>query len=511
MVSASENNKRIAKNTVILYCRMFLMLAIGLFTSRVILQTLGVEDYGVYNAVGGFVAMFGLLSGTLVMAINRFLTFELGKGDQQKLMRVFSTSLNVMFILSGVILLAGATLGVWFLNTQMNIPDGRMGAANIVLICSVLTFIINLISVPYNASIISHEKMSAFAYISLLEISAKLGIVYALYLTSADKLVMYAIMLLTLQLLVRFIYGVYCKRHFVECSYHFILDKPLLKEMLTFAGWTFIGGSAGLINNTGVNVLMNVFFGVTVNAARGIAVQVNGHVQQFVTNFLMAVNPQITKSYAQGDYAYMHSLVCRGAKFSYFLMFIFLVPISLEANQLLKIWLGQVPDYAVIFVQLALVMTTMNSVTITLITAIHATGNLKRFQIITGIVETMNFPLTYIVFLLGAPPQSAYYVYFVVYFILMILRLYLVKDLIHMKASYFIKKVYVKIVLVSALAIVVPIVLRLLIAEETFLRFLVVCTASFISSFSIIYLVGLDVGERQLVIKLIKKRVLHSA
>lgn len=508
--AAQENNKRIARNTVILYCRMFLMLAIGLYTSRVILQTLGVEDYGIYNAVGGFVAMFGLISGTLTNSINRFLAFELGRGDREKLVRVFSTSLNVMMILSAIIVVLGATVGVWFVSEKMVIPVGRESAAMWVLACSVLAFVMNLVSVPYNAAIVAHEKMSAFAYITLVEAVLKLAIVYALYVIPFDKLKVYVVLFTLLALLIRLLYGAYCKRHFAECTYHLIHDRALLRQMTSFAGWNFLAGGAGMINNTGVNVMMNLFFGVTVNAARGIATQVNVYVNQFVTNFMMALNPQITKSYATGDFAYMHSLVCRGAKFSYFLVLLFLIPICLEAHQLLSLWLGIVPEYAVPFVQLTLISSAINVLSNTIITSIHATGNIRRFMIIVGSVEIINFPLVYIAFRLGASPLVAYYIYLVIYAILMFLRFYLTKDLIHMPASMFIRKVYLKALVVTIVASVVPVAVRLAMPTETILRFVVVCCVSLASTASTIYLVGLDASERSLIVKLINKKILHK-
>ena len=503
----AANNKRIAKNTLILYFRMFLMMLIGLFTSRVILQSLGVADYGVYTAVGGFVAMFSLLSGTLTNSINRFLTFELGRGDIAKLTRVFSTSLNVMFLLSAIVIVLGATLGVWFLNAKMNIPEGRMGAANIVLACSLLTFIFSLISVPYNAAIIAHERMSAFAYISLVEAAAKLAIAYVLYIIPIDKLKVYAILLLSLSFLVRLLYGVYCKHHFEECTYRFVNDRKLLKEMTSFAGWNFIAGGAGVINNHGVSILMNMFFGVTVNAARGIAVQVNTCVYNFVTNFMMAINPQITKSYAQGDFDYMHGLICRGAKFSFFLMLFFMIPICLEAHQLLHLWLGIVPEYAVDFVRLTLAMTTLNTLSGSLITGLHATGNIKRYMIIVGAVEILNFPITYVAFRLGASPQSAYYIYLSVYFVLMLLRLYLIKDLIHMKAVMFVKGVYLRVSLVTILSVIVPLMVRFAMPDETIFRFVLVCVASVVSASIVIFSVGLDSTERTEIVRFVRAKV----
>lgn len=318
-----ENNKRIAKNTLFLYLRMFLMMAISLFTSRIILSTLGVSDYGIYNVVGGVVAMFGLLSGSITNSITRFLTFELGKKDYFQLQKVFSTSLNVMMVLSFVIVVIGEVVGIWFLNYKMNIPEGRMDAANWAFQCSLMTFVMNLISIPYNSTIVAHEKMSAFAYISIFEVIMKLLIVYSLYVSPFDKLKSYVVLLLVLSFVIRLIYGFYCKRHFEEATYHFINDKVLLKKMTSFAGWNFFGQGAYMMNNQGVNIVINLFFGVTVNAARGIATQVNNAVNQFVANFMMALNPQITKSYASGELDEMHKLVYRGSKFSYFLMLFF--------------------------------------------------------------------------------------------------------------------------------------------------------------------------------------------
>ena len=510
MPSTSDNNKRIAKNTLMLYFRMILLMLISLYTSRVNLNALGVEDYGIYNVVGGVVAMFSLISGRLSSAISRFITFELGRGDHQRLKDIFSASVTIQLVLSLLIIVLLETIGLWFLNTHLVIPAERLKAANWVFQFSVLTFVINLISVPYNACIIAHEKMSAFAYISILEAAGKLAVALLIVHSPIDRLIFFAAMLCGIAVLLRLVYGWYCTHHFSECHYHPRWDGQLLRQMFSFAGWNFIAGSAGLINNTGVNVMMNLFFGVTVNAARGVATQVNAHVYQFVTNFTMALNPQITKSYAQGDFTYMHSLVCRGAKFSYFLILIFLIPICLEAHQILHLWLGIVPDYAVPFVQLTLMCTAINVLSSTIITSIHATGNIRRFMIIVGAVEITNFPLVYIAFRLGASPLVAYYIYIVIYFILMFLRFYLTKDLIHMKASLFIKGVYLKALIVTLLAAILPVALRLAMTEETLLRFLLVCLVSFASSFAIIYYVGLEAEERGMIMRMIRKKILHK-
>lgn len=499
------NNKRIAKNTIALYIRMFCSMVISLFTSRIILDSLGVDNFGIYNVVGGFVAMFSLMSSALTNSISRFLTFELGKGDTEKLKRVFSTSLNVMFALSIVVLLVGETVGLWFLNYKVNIPIERMGAANLVYQLSIATFIMGLVSVPYNASIISHEKMTAFAYIGIFEIAMKLVIVYTLYVSPFDKLKTYAILLFLLSLSIRLIYGIYCNRHFQETHYKFVFDKPLLRQMTGFAGWNFLAQGAYQLNGSGVNLLINIFFGVTLNAARGIAYQVNNAVCQFTSNFMVALTPQITKSYAAGELAEMHKLIFRGAKFSYFLTLFFLIPICVETEYILNLWLIEVPDYTVSFVRWTLYITAINMFSGTLIPALHATGNIKRYMIIVGLVEITNFPLTYIAFKLGADPLYSYYIYFGVYLVLMFLRLYLIKDLIKMSGKQFVSEVYVKSAVVTALAAILPLLL-MFIMPDGFLRLVTICVVSAISTIVSVYAFGFTVDEKIMVVNFARNK-----
>lgn len=318
MLEDSQKNKRIAKNTLLLYVRMLFSMLISLYTSRVILQTLGVKDYGIYNVVGGVVTMFSILSGSLSAAISRFITYELGKGDTKKLSTIFSSVVNIQIGLSLIIVLLAETIGLWFLNVKMNIPADRMYASNWVYQLSILTFVLGLISVPYSAVIVAYERMSTFAYIGIFETTAKLVVVYMLLLFTCDKLILFATLMAMIALIIRFIYGVYCKRHFEECNYKFVYDNTLFKKMFSFAGWNFLGAGSALLMSQGVNILMNMFFGVTLNVARGIANQVDNAVQQFVNNFTTAINPQITKSYATDNLSYMHQLVSVGSKYSFF-------------------------------------------------------------------------------------------------------------------------------------------------------------------------------------------------
>ena len=480
-----------------------------MFTSRVILKTLGVSDYGIYSAVGGIVSMFTLVSGALTNSVTRFLTFELGKGDPERISRVFSISINVMLILCLIILIVGDPIGIWFLNNKMDIPVGRMIAANWVLQCAILTFLINLISIPFNATIIAHERMSVFAYISIIDAILKLLIVYALYISPIDRLIVYAVLLLLVACTVRIIYSVYCHRHFPECKYRRVHDKELFKNMTSFAGWNFFGYGAKVVNDQGINLLMNVFFGVTVNAARGVAVQVKSAVTHFVTNFTMALNPQITKSYAAGNLLYMHSLIFRGAKFSYFLMLFFVIPLCLETELVLKLWLSVVPPHAVAFVRLTLIAATINVINDTIIKGLHATGKIKKYMIIVGIVELLNFPFTYIAFRFGASPEVAYYIFISVYGFLAFLRVFLVKDLISLRFLDYFKEVFFKCLLVTIPSLIFPIYLSLQM-EDSILRLAIVVIASLITTALSAYCLGLTCSERETIKKYIRKIVIIS-
>lgn len=500
----SDNNKRIAKNTLLLYVRMLFTMAVSLFTSRVILNTLGVEDYGINNVVGGIVTMFSVLSGSLSSSISRFITFELGKGNIERLKTIFSTGVNIQLGMSVLIIIIAEAVGIWFLNTKMNIPTDRMVAANWVFQCAILTFVLNLLSVPYNAAIIAHEKMSAFAYISVVEVSLKLIIVYMLMISPFDRLETYAVLLLLVGAVIRFIYGYYCKRHFEECTYHFVFDKPVLKEMTGFAGWNFLGNGAYMLNTQGVNILMNLYFGVAVNAARGIATQVDAALKQFVNNFTTAVNPQITKSYAQGDLDYMHKLVCRSAKFSAFLMMFFAVPIILETNTILTIWLKTVPDYAVIFLQWIIISSFMDTVLAnSLVTSMFATGKIKRYQIIVTTIGCLVFPLSWIAFKLGFEPQVGYILYFIIYTILLFVRLYLLKDMVKLPVMMYIREVLYKLAPIIVVGFSIPGIL-ILTMDAGWLRLILVCLLSVLVTAASEYFIGLSNKEKNFVAEKIK-------
>lgn len=506
MSSVSENNKRIAKNTLVLYFRMFLFMAIGLYTSRVILNTLGVEDYGIYNVVGGIVTMFSFINGSLSTSTSRSITYELGRGDLKRMRAVFGTGLTIHALLSLFIVLLAETIGLWFMYKEMQIPVERMEAAMWVFQLSVLSTVLSIMIVPYNAAIIAHERMSAFAWISLLDVSLKLIIVFLLVVIPFDKLVIYAILFFLITIVDQMIYIVYCHRHFQETNVGFDFDKGLAKEMFSLAGWTLFGNGAYMLNTQGVNMLINVFFGVVENAARGIANQVNGIVNQFVGNFMMALNPQITKYYASGDYQSAYTLACRGAKFSFLLMYFIALPIMLESDQLLTMWLGIPPQNASVYVVWTILASLTTVIGQPLITLQLAQGEMKKYQIYITFFGLYPFPLTWLGYYLGAPVIWAFQIFFIVYYCLIYIRLWLVHSKTGIPYGMYLREVIGRTHLVVALSIAFPLLVVIGI-EPSFFRFLATGTVSVISVGASSLAVGLTKNERIALFNQIKKIV----
>lgn len=454
-MTASENNKRIAKNTLVLYIRMFLVMGVNLYTSRIILNALGVHDYGIYNVVGGVVSLFTIISGSLSSAISRFITFELGKNNEEKLRRIFATSLCIQIFISLVVLALCCTAGFWFLNQKMNIAPDRMVAANWVLVFSILTFVVNLLSVPYNAAIVAHEKMTAYAYISIIEVGLKLAVAFLILAIPADRLTIYAGLVFAVAVIVRFIYTIYCNRNFKECKTGPRYDRAIFKEMSSFAGWNFIGTSSSVIRDQGNNIVLNLFFGTVVNATYGIGMQVSNAINSFSQNFMTAINPQITKSYATGDFCYLSVLVMRASRFSYFLLWIIASFVLLNTEQLLMLWLGEVPAYTATFTRLFIIFVLSESISQSLITAILATGNIRNYQIVVGGLKLFNLPLSYLFLKLGYSPYVTVIIAIIISQGMLFLRFFFLKEKISLSASMFVRSVYVKVLAVSVMSITV--------------------------------------------------------
>lgn len=509
MSNSIENNKRIAKNTLLLYFRMFFMMIVSLYTSRIVLSTLGIEDFGIYNVVGGVVSMFAFLNGAMATSTQRYLTFELGKeGNIDQMRKVFNASIIIHALISISILLLAETIGMWFIYSYMTIPDSRMDAALWVYQFSILSMVVLVMSVPYNACIIAHEKMKVFAYISVLEVILKLLIVYILVLGDIDKLKLYAVLIFCVQLLIRFIYSNYCRRHFEETHFQLALNKKLLKEMTGFAGWNLVGSISFLGVVQGLNILLNIFFGPAVNAARGIAVQVQGTISNFSTNFQTALNPQIIKSYANKDLGYMHQLIFKSAKYSFLLLFFVSLPLMIEMQQILGWWLKVVPEHTVSFTRLVLISTMIDCMANSLIISAQATGKIRIYQICVGGILLLIVPLSYICLLFISAPEIVFIVNIIVSLCAQIVRLYLLKNLISLNLYDYFKEVILKIMGVMLLSVILPLFVYFFL-DLSLLRFMLVGISCVISTGLSIYFYGLENGERKYVIGIIRERVGH--
>lgn len=505
--SVSNNNKQIAKNAAVLYFRMVITMLLGLYTSRVILQALGVEDYGIYNVVGGFVSMFSLISGSVSGSISRFLTFELGKGDNEKLKKIFSTSIYVLIGLSIIVVIATETFGIWYLYNKMVIPSERMDAAFWVFQISVFTFVISLINSPYQASVISHERMQIYAYISIFDAVCKLLICYLVIATPFDRLIYYAILYCLIIIINQCVYVWYCKCNFEECHFKFIFDKNLFKKMFSFAGWNFIGSSAAVLRGQGANLLLNAFGGPVVNAANGIANTITGIVSGFVGNFTQAFTPQITKRYAAGEYESLMSLLIYGSRFSYYLLFLLSLPVMLNAHFILNIWLGIVPDYTVDFCRWIFIFLLAESVSRPIITAKNATGEIRNYQIVVGGILLLMLPISYICLRLGASVISVVIANAGTAILAVFARMYMLRgDFPCWSSRVFINKVLLNVLLVSIVSAVLPTILYLNL-QEGWTRLLSTSTLAVICSIGSILYVGCTKSERGLILSKCKEGI----
>ena len=457
MNDTAHKTRLIARNTLMLYVRMLFMMFMGLYTSRIVLQALGENDYGVYNVIGGVVAMFSIISGALNSAVSRFITFEMGKGEGARLNAVYSTAVTIQMILAAVVVLVAEPVGLWFIENEMTIDPSRIPAAKWVLHFSLLAFVINLMSVPQMASITAHEKMSAYAVIGIMDGLLRFGVALLIMNSSCDRLVFYAALMMLTVLLVRLAYGIYCRMHFDECRYRPVLDSSLLKEMFSFAGWNFIGVTAGVLRDHGGNILVNIFSGsVVVNAARGVALQLSNAVQSFVTNFMTAVNPQITKSYAAGEHEYMFSLMRKSSRMAYYLLMIIVLPVMFNTDMLLNLWLGEVPAMSSGFARLFLVLALSESLSGPLLTGMLATGRIRDYQILVGGLLMLNFPVSYIFLKCGAPVEVTVIVAIVISQLCLFVRLYMLRRQMRFPVGKYLQRVYLNIIKVTVVAVAIP-------------------------------------------------------
>lgn len=448
-----QDKKRLAKNTLVLYIRTLITMLLGLLSSRLILNTLGVDNYGIYNLIGGIVAMFSVISSTLSSSTQRFINFELGKNNESRIQKIFSTSLNIHLLLSIIVLILGESIGLYFINNGINISEDRMYAANIVFQFSLATFVIQILGTPYNALIIAHERLDIFAYGTILEAVLKLILIIVVAHAGGDSLVYWASSLFFISLIVSSLYYFFCRCKYKESMYILIKDRIIYKQVLSYTGWNFLGITSSVFSTQGINIISNIFFGVKINAARGMATQVEGVINSFVNNFSTSLNPQIVKAYASSDIHYFNSLLKYGTKYSYFLLLIIAIPILLETQELLTLWLRIVPPYALVFVRLTVIFLLFQILSNTLITAINATGKIKIYQVWISIFLMFNFVCSLFLFKLGASPTSSYMVIVINSIVCIILRVVILNKIVKINVKDFLLNVVARCLLIMLITI----------------------------------------------------------
>lgn len=505
--TVSSSNKRIAKNTMFLYVRMIVVMGVSIYTSRVILQTLGIEDYGIYNVVGGVVAMLGVLNGALSSSTSRFLTYELGCKDANKLNNTFSVSLNLHIIVALLVLLLAETVGLWFFYEKLIIPEGRINAAFWVYQFSIITTMFTFTQVPYNASLIAHENMSIYAYVGLYDALSKLGIVYLITISPIDKLVFYALLLMINTVLVQLFYRFYTFMYYTECRFRIVKDKTLYKRQISYSGWEMFGGMANASQGQGVNILLNMFFGPAVNAARAIAYQMQTAVNQFINNFLMAARPQVIKNFAEGNYEGMYNLTFKATKFSFFLMLALVLPICYELRFILDLWLGDIyPPDTYTFSLIVLIFSLTEIFHLALIMPFHAIGKMKLGNSLNGTIMILALPVSYFILKQGYPAYSVFIVLILVNIIVTFNGWFIVHSYVPFSIKKFYNEVVSRSVMVGVFSAITPSLIAYLM-DDSWGRFFLLCFSTEFMLLLIIFVLGLEKDERIKIVSAVKSKV----
>ena len=506
-------NEKIAKNTLMLYIRMFFVMAVSLYTVRIVLNILGETDYGIYNVVGGIIVMLSFFNKTFASAAQRFFAYELGKKDDLKLNSTFCVLLLLFIIMSIIVVFISETIGLWFLNNKMTIPEDRINVARWLFQFSVASFVITLMAIPYQALIIAHEEMNVYAFMGILEALLLLTSAFILYVTKewVDSLLLYGLLALFSVLITQPFYYFYTRRHYKETKFHFCIDKDIFRHLFSYCSWTIFGTTAGLVRSHGINLLINTFFCPAINAARGIAYQVNNAINHFASNFHTAVKPQITKLYARQELKSAFSLVNKSSKLSFFLLLFLATPISVFAEQILSLWLVYVPDYTILFLRLVIIIALIDSLSNSLMTLAQATGNIALYQFVVGMIMIMNLPLSWLFLFWGYPPQYTLFVAIVLSFLALLGRLYILKRIVNFPVYIFFVSVLFRVLLVSLISLASNIIVYIYIYNLhpslfIFISSLILCI---VLSVLIIWIFGLDKSEKQYVCKIVEERILR--
>lgn len=500
------SNKRIVKNTFMLYFRMMISMIVSLFTTRVILSSLGVEDYGVYNVVGGGVTSLSIFTTALAVSISRFITYSLGKEDITEQKQIFSTSIFIQLIVVAAVFVIAESVGLWFLNAKLVIPEERYFAANWVYQLSLLSFIFTIIGIPYNAVITAHEKMSVYATIGLLDTFAKLLIAYTINKSPIDHLIWYSALLMLSSVMIQLFYIVYSIKNFKECRCGLRPNRDKFKEMLGFSGWSVLGGIAPVARDQGGTIIINMFFGPVVNAARGVANQVCMTINSFVINFQSAVNPQIIKNYAAHDYNNLRQLVFASSKYSCFILLIFAIPVAINLPFILRLWLVEYPIHTESFVLLVLVFNIFEAMSNPLMTAAVAIGQMKSYQLRVAPIIIMNLPISYVFLSYGCEPEIVFIVSIFISFSCLIVRLKFLSAYISISMIDFLKKVLLRVFVITIIAFTFSNFINHLFSIS-FISFIIISCISVTVTAITIVSVGCTKSEREIIISYIKKRI----
>lgn len=508
-MSPNSNNKTIAKNTLFMYIRMAVAMIVGLYTSRVVLRVLGVEEYGLYNVIGGIIAIFTVLNNALVNTTSRFITVSLAKGDDKETRQIFNMAFLIHLFVGVLIVLLGETVGLWYLHNKLVIPEGREIAASYLYQFTVISALLQTLIVPYNATIIAHEKISVYAVIQIIDVFLKLAIVFLLEVTPFDKLVFYAFLMLLATILNISISFLYCRRFFREVCFIFFWSWDLFKDILKFVGWALVGNFSHMFYTQGINLMLNAFCGPAVNAARGIAVQVQSVVSQLANNVQTAINPQIIKTYASEDFDRMHMLICASSRYCYYLLLLFALPLMLEAEYILHLWLGLVPTHTVNFVRLTLMAVLLDAFINPMFTANLATGKLNLYYIPISIVSFSFMFITYFSIKLSRIPESVFLCYLAMIIIGLIVRVFVMKKQVHLPPIVYFKSAMLPALLVTMLSSILPVSLHLLIQGDV-IRLLVTLIVSVVSVVAVVFCVGVTKSERRLAADFLKSKIRRS-
>lgn len=502
--------KRIAINTLMLYFRMVLIMGVALYTSRIVLKVLGAADYGLYNVVGGVVSMFSFLNGSLSSGTSRFITYDIGTGDEKRLRETFNTAFISHLILATIVLLLTETIGLWFVNNKLVFDSSRRIAVNIVYQFSVLTLMLQLTQVPFSADIIAHEKMNIYAYVSVVEVALKLGMTFLLRLNNTiDNLILYSAILFLIQLMILGTYRLYCRKHFKESEFLFCKEKSRYKEIFSFSGWDIIGSLCTLSQGQGINILLNMFFGPVVNAARAITYQLEGAFSQLTNNFMTAVNPQIVKSFAIQKYDEMIDLIKDASKYGFFLLAVFLIPILYKIDYVLQLWLKEVPEQTNVFARIILTMLMIRVIARPVINGTHATGHIKRLNLIAGVVGLLPLPVTYVLFKLNYPAVCAFLSLFTWGIIANTLETIIFKlEMKEFSIGQYFLAVYIRCILVGSVVFSIDYFISKYI-DGNFFVFVLYYGLSVLINAAVVFVLGLDKNNQKKIITFVKGK-LHA-